>query len=262
MKQIIVAALLSLAITGCQAADTGPASAKSLAPEEVSAQIASLRELIIPCKGTARADVDAVFGEPEVTKELKGKGSAAMYPMHSYQLLPPKQGQEFRAFLYVTYRNDKAHFVGINHICTVKGRAYPADPKELESEDRLVLADLLEIKKKYDSKLRDASWNNPIEPIPTQVRILREPISKEVTISDSKQIATLLAFFPGYDSQAQEKLATGSWPMDRSLVLRFADGRTVKILVAGDRWSSGGKYAQIQGDFSKFLKGVESGNEK
>lgn len=82
-----------------------------------------------------------------------------MYPMHSHQLPPSKQGQEFRAFLYVTYRNDKARFVGINHVCVVKGRDKDPEPEELARENRLVLADLIEIEKKYETKLKDASWN-------------------------------------------------------------------------------------------------------
>jgi hypothetical protein len=159
MKEIIVTAYLSLAITGCQVPDRAPSPADSLSPDQVTAQVASLRKLMIPPKGASKADVDAVFGEPKETKELKGKGSAAMYPMHSYQLLPPKQGQEFRAFLYVTYKNDKAHFVGINHVCVIKGRYKEPEPDERDRENRLVLADLLEIKEKYETKLNDASWN-------------------------------------------------------------------------------------------------------
>jgi len=159
MKQIIVAALLGLAIIGCRTDNQTPEQKQSLSPEQVTEEIASLRKFIIPPKGATLVDVNAVFGKPIVTKELSGKGSAAMYPMHSYKLLHPKPGQQFRAYLYVTFRNDKAYFVGINHTCVAKGRAIPADPKELESENRLVLADLLEIKKKYESKLKDALWN-------------------------------------------------------------------------------------------------------
>jgi hypothetical protein len=159
MKQIIVTALLSLAISGCKTADNTRTSQPSLSPEEVTAEIASLRKVIVPPNGWNKADVDWVFGAPEETKELNGKGSTAMYPMHSYQLIPPKQGQQFRAFLYVTYRNDKVHFAGINHMCVVKGRYKEPEPDELDREHRFVLTDLLEIKKKYEHKLKDATWN-------------------------------------------------------------------------------------------------------
>jgi len=82
-----------------------------------------------------------------------------MYPMHSYKLLHPKAGQQFRAYLYVTFRNDKAHFVGINHACVTKGMTALPDPEWVARENQAVLIDLTEIKKNYESKLKDASWN-------------------------------------------------------------------------------------------------------
>jgi hypothetical protein len=164
MKQIILVALLSLMIMECGADSASPKPEESLSADQVAKQIASLRGLIIPAEGTTRADVDAVFGEPEVTKALIGKGSATMYPMHSYQLLAPERGQVFRTYLYITYRNDKVHFAGMNHACVTKGKRLFRDPPELvlrekDREDRAVLADLLEIKKKYEGKLKDALWN-------------------------------------------------------------------------------------------------------
>ncbi len=128
-------------------------------PEQVAEQIASLRKFIIPPKGTSKTDVDAVFGTPERIEKLTGKGSPASFPQHRYHLLPPKSGQGFRARLRVTYRNDKAHFIGINHLCIIHGRYKAPLPAELARENRLVLADLLEIKTKYEYKLRAASWN-------------------------------------------------------------------------------------------------------
>jgi len=114
MKQIPLIVLLTVALT---ARGQGPS-----APEAVEAQIEALREVIIPTKGTPKAEVEAVYGVGRETKELRGKGSAVHYPMHSYNLLPAKRGQDFRAFLYVTYREGKVHYVGINHICVVKNR--------------------------------------------------------------------------------------------------------------------------------------------
>ena len=81
--------------------------------------------------------------------------------MHVYQLLAPKQGQEFRARLGVTYRDGKAYSSGVFHMCVTYGKVAgfdPNDPWQLE-EDRRVLADLLEIKQKYVRRLKGASWN-------------------------------------------------------------------------------------------------------
>ncbi len=161
MKRIIIISLLSLVIIGCGGTNNTSVSLESLSPEEVNTEIESLREFIIPPKGVSKADVNTVFGVPEVINELTGKGSANMYPMHIYQLLSPKQGQEYRAYLQVTYEADKAKYISISHYCVVRGRAtYPKD--EIERENRLVLEDLLEIKKNYGSELEDASWNNNI----------------------------------------------------------------------------------------------------
>ena len=167
MKQIIVIAILSLVIIGCDETENTSISVESLSPEEVNAEIESFREFIIPPKGTSKADVDAIFGVPKETKELKGKGSPAHYPMHSYQLLDPKPKQDFRAFLYVSYKDDKVTFIGINHMCVLKSRGYAPQgsplqikqQQEIDMENLHVLEDLIEIKEKYKSKLKNASWN-------------------------------------------------------------------------------------------------------
>jgi len=53
--------------------------------------------------------------------------------------------------------------MGINHICVIKNRTESLNcikrQKDIEKENRRVLADLIEIKKKYESKLKNASWN-------------------------------------------------------------------------------------------------------
>ena len=167
MKQFIITVLLSLVITGCRGKDKMSDTAESLSPEEVNAQIESLNKLIIPLKGISKAEVDAVYGVPNETREPGIKGSAYMYPMHTYQLLAPKQRQEFRAFLYVTYKDDKVEYIGIKHYCVAKNRAiYLQDSpeqirqqQEIDDENVRVLADLIEIQKKYENKLKDAPWN-------------------------------------------------------------------------------------------------------
>ena len=132
----------------------------SMSPEEVNAQIAGLRKFIIPPKGVSKADVDAVFGVAEIITESTGKGNY-MYPLHKVQLLEPKPHQQFRAFLYVSYTDDRVSDVGIDHYCVARGRAF-YDKEAIERENKLVLEDLIEIQKKYGSKLKDASWNKQL----------------------------------------------------------------------------------------------------
>jgi hypothetical protein len=167
MKQVIVLVLFSLVIAGCLKNDNITGSTEILSPEEVNAQIENLRKLIIPPKGVSKADVDAVFGVPKEITESDGKGTAGMYPMHTYQLLKPEQGREFRAFLYVTYENNKVKYAGINHCCVSKNRViYPqgspeqiAQQHEIDTENVHVLADLTEIQQLYGYRLKTASWN-------------------------------------------------------------------------------------------------------
>jgi hypothetical protein len=168
MKQIIVIAILSLVIIGCRKTDVMSTSVESLSPEEVNSQIANLRKFIIPPKGLNKVEVDAIFGVPEEIKERPSGGIILFnFPLHIYQLLEPEQNQEFRAFLYVNYKDDKVAFSSINHYCVAKNRViYPEgspaqikEQKAIDGENRLVLEDLIEIQKKYENKLKNASWN-------------------------------------------------------------------------------------------------------
>ena len=162
MKWIMLAALLSLIVAGCQTDTTSPKVTRVLSAGQVNEQIAGLRKLIIPPEGTGKTAIDAVFGQATVVQK-RTKGGRYVSPVHIYQLLSPERGQDSRAILFVTYKEGKAHFVDINHMCVTKGRPIFADPKkftaEREAENRLVLFDLLEIKKKYEDKLKDAVWN-------------------------------------------------------------------------------------------------------
>lgn len=159
--------MFSLAITGCRDGDRAGKPGRPLSPDQVRERIAELRKQIIPPRGTPRTDVDAVFGTPKEIKELRGKGSKAHYPMHTYQLLPPRDGLPFRAFLYVTYRDGKVRRAGINHVCAIKGRVgYEIgsperlrEQKEIEAENVNVLAELIEIREKREGRLRGAAWN-------------------------------------------------------------------------------------------------------
>jgi len=162
MMRTILTVLLGLAIAGCRPDRGSVESNQMLSPEQVAGEIAALRQLIIPPGGTSKADIDAVFGEPREIEEPNGKGQAGMYPMHIYQLLPPRAGHNFRAFLHITYRDGKAHSVGINHACVRKGmpqRRGDAERERHARENHLVLADLIEIKRKYEVKLMRAAWN-------------------------------------------------------------------------------------------------------
>jgi hypothetical protein len=168
MKQIIIVALCSFVIIGCHNMGKTLSSVESLSPEEVNAQIESLRKFIIPTKGVSKTEVDAIFGVPEEIKERPSGGIILFnFPLHIYQLIEPEQNQEFRAFLYVNYKDDKVAFSSINHYCVAKNRAiYPEgspsqikEQKAIDGENRLVLEDLIEIQKKYENKLKNASWN-------------------------------------------------------------------------------------------------------
>lgn len=160
MKQTTLLFLLTLVLAGCKADTKTPDKEPPETQKQVRQEIATLREVIIPSKGTAKSEIEAVFGEGKVIEEPNGKGARYKYPMHKYQLLPKKKGQQFRSFLCVTYREKNARFVGINHSCVVKGRPVgkPA-AEEIAREKRRVLNNLTEIKKKYSSELNKASWN-------------------------------------------------------------------------------------------------------
>jgi len=151
----IITVVILGAVICLRAEPSAPTSEAAL----VNLLIASLQQTIVPPKGTHRADVDAVFGEPREEKELKGKGSSASYPMHIYQLLPASKRQEFRSFLCVTYRDDIIRFAGINHYAVANNRDVQPSPQELARENRRVLIDLLEIQDKFSEQLKKASWN-------------------------------------------------------------------------------------------------------
>jgi hypothetical protein len=133
-------------------------------------EIAALQKRIIPPKGTTKEDVDAVYGVPEEVKELKGKGLKTNYPMHVYELLPPRKKEDFRAFLYVTYRNGVVGMAGINHML-IKNRPLSrrqgpeADKQKMEiaEENLRVLANLKEIEVKFGDGIKSASWNKAAE---------------------------------------------------------------------------------------------------
>ena len=126
---------------------------------DVRVQIDSLRRFIVPPRGTNKADIDAVFGTPKQIEKLDGKGSAVRYPMHVYQLLPPRMGLEFRAILHITYKDEKVRYVGISHEGVTVGRVGEPKPEEIARENRLLLTDLREIVRKFASKLRNAPWS-------------------------------------------------------------------------------------------------------
>jgi len=137
--------------------------------KQTAERIAALRSEIIPPPGTDKSQVDTVYGIPKEV-EFAGMGSSADYPIHIYQLLPPRNNAEFRAFLYITYRDGKVLKAGIKHICVTGGRPgiFPgplADEqqrerqKEIEQENLQVLADLEDIQAKFKEELKAAVWN-------------------------------------------------------------------------------------------------------
>lgn len=132
----------------------------------IETRIATLRKTIIPPEGTARADVDAVYGQPTEEKKLKGKGSHVMFPRHVYNLLPAANGQEFRARLNVTYKEGVIRFADIHHQAVFDNRDAPPSPDEQARENRQMLEDLLEIQEKYSRQLPKATWNRKASGLP------------------------------------------------------------------------------------------------
>ncbi|MFZ2655854.1 MAG: hypothetical protein WAX69_13065 [Victivallales bacterium] len=134
---------------------------------EIKDQIQGLDNLIIPPNGTERLDVDLIYGKPREIMEANVKGSSAGNLMHRYELLRPEGANEFRAYLYVTYREGKVLKAGINHNCVDKNHPVYAvgspdeklQKKAIEAEQRFVLEDLYEICKIFGKKLKNAPWN-------------------------------------------------------------------------------------------------------
>ena len=103
------------------------------------------------------------LGRTEEELRRGAKGVSALYPMHFYDLLPPKGRAKSRAFLYVTYRNDAVFRAGINHYGVIKGRRAggprtAAHERALRVEQQRVLLDLEAIREKYRVQLGEAAW--------------------------------------------------------------------------------------------------------
>ncbi len=165
MKTILLSMLLQVFLV---AASSAAESSVPTEPVAVADQIAKLNTLLIPPDGTDKADIDLVFGKPKEIKELKGKGSPVDYPMHIYELLPPIGKEEFRAFLYVTYRQGKVWRAGINHLCVTKNRYAGViddskQKQEIERENQQALVNLQDIRNRFAEKLKAASWNKASE---------------------------------------------------------------------------------------------------
>jgi hypothetical protein len=160
MKLARILVVAASMLPGCGADDVAPPPVRTHAARASAPTIESLRRVIVPPNGTAKADVDAVFAAPRVSETLTGKGSSADYPMHTYVLLPPRPGAEFRAFLHVTYRDDRVYRAGINHLCVSKNlRIDPGARVDHAKEERGVLEDLLLIEETFGGRLSTASWN-------------------------------------------------------------------------------------------------------
>lgn len=136
----------------------------ALSDDELAERIARLNASILPPAGTALSSVGLVYGQPQVVPALpKGaKGSAADYPMHVHELLPPTGRAEFRAVLLVTCRDASVSRARINHSCVAKGRVAGARSvdvqRELRVEQERVLRDLLAIQEKFGARLAAAPW--------------------------------------------------------------------------------------------------------
>ena len=128
------------------------ASVAGLTREEVRKEMGRLTSILTPAEGTPRAEVDAAFGVPRVVQtqpvkmhQLKGG------PVHAYELLEPGRGQYFRLRLRVTYSEGEvdesalAQWRVVNRVFAHEGTERAREQaKEIEREDRRVLADLIE----------------------------------------------------------------------------------------------------------------------
>jgi hypothetical protein len=185
MKQFAFIAFLNLVGVGFMANGETPVADNALSPDPVTERIANLRKVIIPPNGTSVAEVQAMFGEPTRVPGT-GKGeSPAEHPVHLYELLMPKDGTKgcalmygadaYRAILSLDYVNGRVVKARIEHVCVAASRPiYAPGTREDElqreaiaQEQRSALADLLEIRKKYEAKLKNATWNrNASKPQP------------------------------------------------------------------------------------------------
>jgi hypothetical protein len=85
--------------------------------------------------------------------------------------------------------------------------------------------------------------------------------TKVYRLADAKDIATLEAFFPGYQERRQSNFAAG-WAAGYEVYFNFSAGRSIHLTVshpgAGNPyWSLGDGDFNINGDFHKYVTDMD-----
>jgi hypothetical protein len=86
-------------------------------------------------------------------------------------------------------------------------------------------------------------------------------VAKTHLVSDAKKVAALEEFFPDYQKRPASNIA-GGWRAGYYVYLDFPGGESVKLVVSPTTheevlWSTGRGDHAVNGDFAKFLAGLE-----
>lgn len=86
-------------------------------------------------------------------------------------------------------------------------------------------------------------------------------VVKTHRLTDAKQVAALAAHFPGYEKRPSSNTAAG-WKMGYEVYFDYPDGVSVRLKVSSTKnrpihWSVGRGDFEAEGDFHKFVAGLE-----
>jgi hypothetical protein len=141
MKRIAPILLPVIFIAAC--AEPEPFSPGYHIPrEEIGPRTDILRSLIIPTNGINKQAVDDVYGK---AKPVPALSDAYGLQRFDYRLHPG-------VFLILTCHNDMIEDAVLHHMC----QTYSVNLPEME---RRILLELIQIKTKYEDKLKTAQWN-------------------------------------------------------------------------------------------------------
>ncbi len=147
MKHVLWIVVCGLLAGGCGTTASTVAPHPEMSALEVAARTEALMEVIVPPRGTAMADVEAVYGKPVDVAKLTRKDLGGIYSRHRYELQPANRRRTAGTDLVVTCREKLVHMVRLEHTAGVAGKK------------RVVLQELQHIRTKYRTKLRESSWN-------------------------------------------------------------------------------------------------------
>ena len=114
-----------------------------------------LRKYLLPPRGTAKEDVEKVFGSPARFASSRGMRWG---PHYQYTLLPENYVSG-EIFLLVAYKNGVAVEADIETNCFVENAFYPPEPSQYIE----AIAIMEKVKAKFDRALSEARWNKKKE---------------------------------------------------------------------------------------------------